>query len=119
MAHRGNRALFPENTLAAFNQAAIDGADILETDLHLSADGEFMCIHDATVDRTTNGTGEVSALNLAELNLLRTLDEFSQPTDQNIPTLEETANFLPESMALALELKLTVFWRKKPVSGWV
>jgi glycerophosphoryl diester phosphodiesterase len=59
MAHRGNRVLCPENTLAAFRQALADGADILETDLHLTADKEFVCIHDATVDRTTNGSGAV------------------------------------------------------------
>ena len=67
MAHRGNRTLFPENTLAAFTQAFRDGADILETDLHLSAEGDFICIHDATVDRTTNGSGEVKNLKLAEI----------------------------------------------------
>ena len=48
MAHRGNRVLCPENTLASFSKAFEEGADILETDLHLSADGVFMCIHDAT-----------------------------------------------------------------------
>ena len=64
MAHRGNRVLFPENTIAAFRQAINDRADILETDLHLSSDDEFICIHDASVDRTTNGVGEVNDLSL-------------------------------------------------------
>lgn len=63
MAHRGNRVLCPENTLASFQQAFKEGADILETDLHLSADDVFMCIHDATVDRTTNGSGAVAEKN--------------------------------------------------------
>ena len=74
MAHRGNRVLFPENTIAAFKQAFTDGADILETDLHLSSDDEFICIHDATVDRTTNGIGEVKDLSLKDLKSFRTLE---------------------------------------------
>ena len=110
MAHRGNRALFPENTQAAFSQAFIDGADILETDLHLSADGDFICIHDATVERTTNGSGEVKDKSLSELKSYRTLDAQSQPTEHQIPTLEETARILPESVALALELKTDRFF---------
>lgn len=109
MAHRGNRLLFPENTLAAFKQAFIDGADILETDLHLSADGEFICIHDATVDRTTNGTGEVKDLSLKELKTLRSLNRQSFSTEYQIPTLEETADVLPKTTALALELKTDRF----------
>ncbi len=60
MAHRGNRTACPENTLAAFRRAITDGADILETDLHLSADQVFVCIHDPTVDRTTDGSGAVA-----------------------------------------------------------
>ena len=109
MAHRGNRALFPENTLAAFRQAFIDKADILETDLHLSADGEFICIHDATVDRTTNGIGEVKDLSLVDLKSLRALNAQSQPTEYQVPTFEETAGILPESVALAIELKTDRF----------
>ena len=46
MAHRGNRVACPENTLASFRRALEDGADILETDLYVSADGTFVCIHD-------------------------------------------------------------------------
>jgi len=109
MAHRGNRMLFPENTLAAFKQAFIDGADILETDLHLSADGQFVCIHDATVDRTTNGTGEVKDLSLKELKTLRSLNLQSLSTEYQIPTLEETSDVLPKTTALALELKTDRF----------
>jgi len=109
MAHRGNRVLFPENTLAAFRQAFLDGADILETDLHLDLDGEFICIHDAKVDRTTNGTGEVKDMTLDELKSLGALDTLSQPTEHQIPTLEETAEILPESVVLALELKTDRF----------
>ena len=63
VAHRGGSKLAPENTLSAFRQA-LDAwrADVLEMDLHLSADGEVVVIHDETVDRTTDGTGAVREL---------------------------------------------------------
>lgn len=67
-AHRGGAALAPENTLEAFAQAVHRwGADMLELDVHLTADREVVVIHDATVDRTTDGTGRVAALPLAAL----------------------------------------------------
>ena len=109
MAHRGNRFLFPENTIAAFKQAIEDGADIIETDLHLSKDGKFICIHDSTVDRTMNASGEVREMTSLELKRLRALDRDSQVTNEAIPTLEDTADILPADVALALELKTDRF----------
>ena len=70
MAHRGGAGLWPENTLHAFAQAAALGVDVLEMDLHGTADGALVIIHDGTVDRTTNGAGAVNALTLAELKKL-------------------------------------------------
>ncbi len=67
IAHQGGNHLRPGNTMAAFEHARGLGADVLEMDLHMSRDGTVVVIHDATVDRTTNGTGAVSALTLAEL----------------------------------------------------
>lgn len=109
MAHRGNRVLCPENTLAAFKQAFEDGADILETDLHLSKDGVFMCIHDATVDRTTNGVGAVAEKTCAELKALSASYGRAGFEDERIPTLRETAALVPPDRALALELKTDRF----------
>jgi glycerophosphoryl diester phosphodiesterase len=109
MAHRGNKAQCPENTLASFKQALQDGADILETDLHLSADGVFMCIHDGTVDRTTNGSGEVAKMTLAELKSLSAWDNRPGYEGERIPTLAEAAALLPADCALALELKTDRF----------
>jgi glycerophosphoryl diester phosphodiesterase len=65
--HRGACAHAPENTLASFQMAFEQGADAIELDAKLNADGEVMVIHDATVDRTTNGHGRVASLNLAFL----------------------------------------------------
>lgn len=109
MAHRGNRVLCPENTLASFSKAFEEGADILETDLHLSADGVFMCIHDATVDRTTDGSGPVAEKTLAELKELSAAYGFRGFENERIPTLAETAAILPAGVALALELKTDRF----------
>ncbi len=105
MAHRGNRVACPENTLAAFRRAFDDGADILETDLHLTADGIFVCIHDSTLDRTTDGHGAVAEMRLAEIKLHSA--SYGRPEFQaeKVPTLAELTAILPNDVALALELK--------------
>jgi glycerophosphoryl diester phosphodiesterase len=67
IAHRGSRVLWPENTMLAFGSSLDSGADHLETDLQLTADGHLVCFHDATVERTTDGSGPVSSFTLKEL----------------------------------------------------
>lgn len=109
MAHRGNMARRPENTLAAFRLALEQGADLIETDLHLSADGVFVCIHDSTVDRTTNGRGAVADMMLAELKQLSAANGFEGYEDERIPTLAEVIGLLPPGAILALELKTDRF----------
>jgi glycerophosphoryl diester phosphodiesterase len=112
MAHRGNSALAPENTLTAFRQAIHEGADIIETDLHVTLDGRFVCIHDATVDRTTDGTGFVRGQTLLELKRLNAAHRHKGSPEERIPTLEEFAGLVPVDVALALELKSE--WFAKP-----
>src|SRR5690606_34728716 len=70
LAHAGGNLLWPDNTMAAFTGAAAMGADVLELDVHRVADGEFVVIHDATVDRTTDGAGEVAQMDMLELRRL-------------------------------------------------
>jgi len=70
IAHRGGAGLWPENTMHAFDGADRLGVDILEMDTHRSSDGVFMVIHDHTVDRTTDGSGAVASLTLAQLQSL-------------------------------------------------
>ncbi len=70
IAHRGGRGLWPENSLFAFERANALGVDMLEMDLRRSRDGELVVIHDAKVNRTTNGLGKVAELSLAELQAL-------------------------------------------------
>ncbi len=105
MAHRGNRVACPENTLAAFRQALLDGADILETDVWVSADGAFVCIHDATLERTTDGTGRVEERTLAELKSLSA--DCGRPgfAAERIPALAEVLDLVPEGRGVILELK--------------
>ncbi|CAN5879608.1 glycerophosphodiester phosphodiesterase [soil metagenome] len=67
IAHRGSRLAWPENTMLAFGNGIQAGADHLETDVHLTADGHIVCFHDDTLDRTTDGTGAVSSLTLSEI----------------------------------------------------
>lgn len=105
MAHRGNRVACPENTLAAFRRALEDGADLLETDLWLSSDGVFVCIHDATLERTTDGTGPVEGRTLAALKALSAGCGRPDFASERIPTLAEVAALLPPDRGLALELK--------------
>ncbi|SEE96739.1 glycerophosphoryl diester phosphodiesterase [Arthrobacter alpinus] len=69
-AHRGSSADFAEHTRAAYLQALGDGADGVECDLHLTADGELVLLHDDDVGRTSNGTGPVAEMTLAELREL-------------------------------------------------
>lgn len=70
IAHQGGEIENPSNTLYAFTRALASGADMLETDVHLTADGHVVAIHDETVDRTTNGSGSVEDLTLAQIKAL-------------------------------------------------
>jgi glycerophosphoryl diester phosphodiesterase len=114
IAHRGGQYIFPENTLAAFTAAAKLGVDALEMDVHRTADGVPVVIHDETVDRTTDGTGRVEQFTLAELKRLDAGYRFSPPgregehpfrgTGVDIPTLREVFEALPH-VPMIVEVK--------------
>jgi len=100
IAHRGAAAYEPENTLAAFQKAIDLGADGVELDVHRSADGVLVVIHDSTVDRTTNGTGSVSQLDLAQLKSL------DAGKGQKIPTLREALDLVKGKLKIVqIEMK--------------
>lgn len=88
-AHRGGAALWPENSLLAFGHALALGADYLELDVHLSRDGEVMVIHDATLERTTTGSGPVRERTAAELGALFLKDRSGAVTAEPVPTLDQ------------------------------
>jgi len=110
--HRGASGHAPENTLAAFRKAVALGATFIETDLQLSRDAHFVAIHDSTVNRTTNGKGEVHDLTLAQLRNLDAGSWFgSEFSGERIPTLEEILQFSKKNdVVFYLEIKPAGSW---------
>ena len=121
-AHRGASGDFPENTLDAFRAGLRAGADRLELDVHASADGEVVVIHDDTVERTTNGTGAVRELALAALRRLDAGHRFRAADGTfpyrgrglGIPTLAELLTACP-GVPLNIEVKQAA----PPIEGTV
>jgi glycerophosphoryl diester phosphodiesterase len=108
IAHRGASAAAPPNTLAAFQKAIELGADGVEFDVHLSADGVPVVIHDFTVDATTDGSGRVADLTLTQLKQLDAGATFDPSfAGERIPTLEEVLEPLGSRLLLNIELKTT------------
>jgi len=106
LGHRGAREVAPENTLASFGKALELGADGVELDVMLSKDNQLVVIHDYTVDRTTNGSGKVSDLSLAEIKALDAGSWFGQGyAGERIPTLDEVFKALPAKSIINIELK--------------
>jgi glycerophosphoryl diester phosphodiesterase len=97
--HRGAAGLEPENTVRSFRRACDLGVDRVETDGRLTRDGHLLCLHDATVDRTTNGSGAVADLTFDEI---RKLDAGQ---GERIPTLEEAIAAVRGRAVLQIELK--------------
>ncbi|MEB2334258.1 MAG: glycerophosphodiester phosphodiesterase family protein [Anaerolineaceae bacterium] len=104
-AHRGASAYAPENTLAAFELAVRQGADAIELDAKLSADGRVIVIHDQTVDRTTGVSGSVQNLTLAQLRELDAGSFFAPEfRGEKIPTLEEVFESFAKRALINVEL---------------
>jgi glycerophosphoryl diester phosphodiesterase len=97
--HRGNPAEHPENTLVSFQSAIDAGCDLVECDVHLTADGELAVIHDHMLERTTNGIGLVGTHTLAELR------ELDAGKGQKIPLLEELFELVRDRVGLVIETK--------------
>jgi len=97
--HRGASAEAPENTLAAFALAQAQGADGIEFDVQLSADGWPVVIHDSKLERTTNGQGRVQQMTLVQLQ------ELNAGEGQSVPTLDEVFETLGPNFLYNVELK--------------
>jgi len=114
IAHQGGNHLRPDNTLMAFSHAVELGVDALEFDVHATSDGHLVVIHDDTVDRTTNGSGRVNELTLAEIRELDaawnwphhedTGDRTYRGQGVRIPTLEEVLREFPD-VPMTIEIK--------------
>ena len=98
LGHRGASGYSPENTIEAFQKAILLGADGIELDVHLSADGEIIVIHDNSIDRTTVNKGLVNLMSLSDLQLIKIDDKHS------IPTLSEVFD-LDSNLLINVELK--------------
>ncbi|HHL52343.1 MAG TPA: glycerophosphodiester phosphodiesterase [Flammeovirgaceae bacterium] len=106
IAHRGASGVAPENTLASFAKALDQGADMLELDIHLSRDGIPVVIHDATLERTTNGHGRVVEYDLAALKQLDAGSWFaSEYAGEHIPTLDEVLTLVNGRAPVIIEFK--------------
>ncbi|MHA2057937.1 MAG: glycerophosphodiester phosphodiesterase [Candidatus Thorarchaeota archaeon] len=100
IAHRGASGHAPENTLLSYQRALEFGAHMIELDVHETLDGKLVCIHDSTVNRTTNGSGEVHSSTYKELS------ELDAGEGERIPLLEDVLKFASGKLMVNIELKV-------------
>jgi len=106
IAHRGTSSEAPENTLAAFRLALAQGCDAIELDIHLSADGRVIVCHDATIDRTTNGSGAIAEMTAAQLQQYDAGSWFGESfASERLPLLDEVLDLVPASVGINIEIK--------------
>jgi glycerophosphoryl diester phosphodiesterase len=113
VAHRGADAAAPENTMEAFRLAVEMGADAVEIDVHLTADGKLALMHDETVERTTDLTGSIASMTLKQLRAADAGYRFEAPDGSfpfrgkglKVPTLAEVLKWLPAGIGLVVEVK--------------
>jgi glycerophosphoryl diester phosphodiesterase len=114
VAHRGASARAPENTMEAFRLGVEAGADAIELDVHLTADGQLAVIHDDTLDRTTDRSGAIASLTMDDIRVADAGARFARPDDAGlpfagmglgVPTLPEVLGWLPDAVGLVVEIK--------------
>jgi glycerophosphoryl diester phosphodiesterase len=114
VAHRGASTRAPENTMEAFRLGVEDGADAIELDVHLTADGQLAVIHDDTLDRTTDRTGPVRELTMEQVREADAGARFTRAGDAGypyrgrglrVPSLPEVLSWLPNDVGLVIEIK--------------
>jgi glycerophosphoryl diester phosphodiesterase len=112
--HRGAAAHAPENTLESFRLGVEMGADAIELDVHLTADGQLAVIHDDTLERTTDRNGPVAMLTMDEIRQADAGARFTRDDDSGtpfagkghtVPTLGEVLEWLPDEVGLVIEIK--------------
>ena len=127
IAHQGGDGAWPGDTMYAFEKAVEIGADVLEMDAHITKDGEIVLMHDEKVDRTTDGSGLIEDLTLAELKQLDAAYKWSTDDGQTfpyrgqgiqVPTLRELFEKFPD-MRYVIEIKLTKNPINKPLCNLI
>ena len=106
--HRGYLSKYPENTMLSFRKALEEGVDQIETDVHMTKDGELILMHDLDVDRTTNGHGRVQNLNFEEIRALDAgIKKGPAFSGEQVPTLRELIELVlqDEKTEINIELK--------------
>jgi glycerophosphoryl diester phosphodiesterase len=103
VAHRGSSATHPENTIHAFEAAVAAGAEVVEFDVRMTSDGVAVVVHDPDVSRTTDGSGLVRELTLAQVKRLRIDSTVGDPAE--VPTLEEALRCLSGRAGVDVEIK--------------
>ncbi|HEY4285590.1 MAG TPA: glycerophosphodiester phosphodiesterase family protein [Puia sp.] len=107
-AHRGAHNEFPENSMAAFKKAIDLGIDIFELDIRATKDDSLIIMHDRSVDRTTDGHGDVANLSFGEIRKLH-LKFNGKVTDEKVPTLEEALTLAKGKILVDLDIKVNKF----------
>lgn len=102
IAHRGGASLGAENTLGCIRKGILSGANAIEVDVHLSADGELVVCHDETLNRTTSGRGRIEELTLDQI---RSVSIKKGEPGEKVPTLEEVVREVKDHCILLLEVK--------------
>jgi len=113
VAHRGAAKLAPENTMEAYKLAVESGADAIELDVHLTADGQLAVIHDETLDRTTDLSGSIASMTMKQIRAADAGYRFEGPDGSfpfrgkrlRVPTLAEVLAWLPDGTGLVVEVK--------------
>ena len=106
IAHRGSSGTAPENTMAAFREAAASGADMIELDVRLTRDGQCVVLHDRTLRRTTGVRGRVWEAKMADILRLDAGSWFGPRfRGERVPTLREVLSWVPRTLGLNIEIK--------------
>lgn len=105
VAHRGGAALGMENSLSCIAKGIAAGADMIEIDLHLTADNRIVVCHDQTIDRTTNGKGKIENMTLDELQQYRLIDADGNTSNETLPTLEDVLALCKGRCRMLIEIK--------------
>jgi glycerophosphoryl diester phosphodiesterase len=106
ISHRGEHLRHPENTIAAFQGAVDAGADFFELDVRTTSDGKFVLMHDATVDRMTNGKGDVDKMTLDQIRRLEVgLKMDAKFAGTRVPTFEEALQFAHGKIGVYVDSK--------------
>lgn len=118
VAHRGNHIAAPENTLASCRDAIECGADYVEVDLRTTKDGKLVVLHDSKVDRTTNGSGRISEMNLSEVRKLQVFNRNKKT--HRIPEFHEMLALCKDKINIYLDCKeanIEEAWKQIKAAG--